>query len=529
MTAEKGCRLFYTLNGSAVEFELGAGSVVVGRSQGCDLRISDDSVSRRHAELTLEGDSWYIKDLGAKNGIVLNERTVANSRLSNGDRIKLGNVSFTYQSKARGLGISFLEDPTARSMKLDSISMEEASLLMSGVKDPGDDTLLSEANDWIPALMSEAAQSLLASGGLDEMFEAILSLAFAHMPAERACIGLCQEGDETVAVKLARSTNPADTEQLVISSTITSEVIRDRNSVVYLNSNSDAPRSQSITNLSLTSIMCAPLCVDGEVLGVIYLDTRDGNAPFKPTHLKVLTALAALSAVALRQASLREDVQREQRIRDRLSRYSSPHVVDRLVEGGGDDEGAGMYSEEAVASILFADLAGFTSLSETMTPSEVTLMLNAIFARLTEAVFEFEGTVDKFIGDEIMAFFGAPIAQEDHAERAVRCAVRMRECLVEFNASRPGEAELAMSIGINSGPVIVGDIGSPQRKDYTVIGDTVNTAKRIESQAAKGGKIVIGPATYELVKDCCRCEALPLMALKGKLEQLQLYSVEVSG
>ncbi|MDE0892308.1 MAG: adenylate/guanylate cyclase domain-containing protein [Planctomycetota bacterium] len=126
-------------------------------------------------------------------------------------------------------------------------------------------------------------------------------------------------------------------------------------------------------------------------------------------------------------------------------------------------------------------------------------------------------------------FFGAPIAQEDHAERAVRCAVRMRECMVEFNASRPGEAELAMSIGINSGPVIVGDIGSPQRKDYTVIGDTVNTAKRIESQAAKGGKIVIGPATYELVKDHCRCEALPLMALKGKQEQLQLYSVEVSG
>jgi adenylate cyclase len=491
--------------------------------------VSDESVSRRHAELTLDEGSWYIKDLGAKNGIGLNERIVAHSRLSNGDKIKLGNINFTFKSKAKGLGISFAEDATARSMRLDSISMEEASLIMSGAKDPGEDTLLFETNDWIPALMSEAAQSLLASGGLDEMFEVILSLAFAHMPAERACIGLCQEADEPVVVKLARSTDPEDTEQLVISSTITSEAIRDRNCVVYLNSNTDAPRSQSITNLSLTSIMCAPLCVDGEVLGVIYLDTRNGNSPFKPTHLKVLSALAALSAVALRQASLREEVQREQRIRDRLSRYSSPHVVDRLVDGGEDDGGSGMYSEEAVASILFADLAGFTSLSETMTPPEVTLMLNAIFARLTEAVFEFEGTVDKFIGDEIMAFFGAPIAQEDHAERAVRCAVRMRECLAEFNESRPEEVELAMSIGINSGPVIVGDIGSPQRKDYTVIGDTVNTAKRIESQAAKGGKIVIGPATQELVKDIYRCEPLPLMALKGKQEQLQLYSVEVSG
>ena len=529
MNAGEGCRLLYTLCGSAVEFELGAGSVVIGRSPDCDLVITDESVSRRHVELTLEGGSWCLKDLGAKNRISLNDQIVAKSQLTDGDQIKLGNVTFTFKSKAKGLGISFAEDSTARSMRLDSISMEEASLIMSGSKGPEENTLLFETNDWIPALMSEAAQSLLASGSLDEMFEAILSLAFAHMPAERACIGLCPEADGPVVVQLARSTDPEDTEQLVISSTITSEAIRDRSCVTYLNSNTDAPRSESITNLSLTSIMCAPLCVDGEVLGVIYLDTRDGKAPFKPTHLKVLSALAALSAVALRQAKLREEVQREQRIRDRLSRYSSPHVVDRLVEGGEDDSEAGMYSEEAVASVLFADLEGFTSLSETMTPPEVTLMLNAIFARLTEAVFEFEGTVDKFIGDEIMAFFGAPIAQGDHAERAVRCAVRIRECLAEFNASRPGEVQLAMNIGINSGPVIVGDIGSPQRKDYTVIGDTVNTAKSIESQAAKGGKIVIGPATYELVKDLCRCEALPLMALKGKQEQLQLYSVEVSG
>ena len=187
-----------------------------------------------------------------------------------------------------------------------------------------------------------------------------------------------------------------------------------------------------------------------------------------------------------------------------------------------------MYSEEAVASILFADLAGFTSLSETMTPPEVTLMLNAIFARLTEAVFEFEGTVDKFIGDEIMVFFGAPIAQEDHAERAVRCAVRMRECLAEFNASRPEEVELAMSIGINSGPVIVGDIGSPQRKDYTVIGDTVNTAKRMESDVASSGEIVIGSETYEHVQSFLSCEALPPTLLRGKQEPIQLYRVEAA-
>jgi pSer/pThr/pTyr-binding forkhead associated (FHA) protein len=173
MAAEEACQLLYTLGGRVVEFELVAGSVVVGRSQDCDLVISDDSVSRRHAELTLEGGSWYIKDLGAKNGTALNERIIVRSRLSNGDQLRLGNFNFTFQSRATGLEISFSEDPTAQGLKLDSISMEEASLMMLGSKESGDDTLMFEANDWIPALMSEAAQSLLASGGVDEMFEVI--------------------------------------------------------------------------------------------------------------------------------------------------------------------------------------------------------------------------------------------------------------------------------------------------------------------------------------------------------------------
>jgi adenylate cyclase len=270
--------------------------------------------------------------------------------------------------------------------------------------------------------------------------------------------------------------------------------------------------------------------VDGEVLGILYLDTKDSGEPFQETHLKVLSTLAALSAVALRQASLREEVGREQRLRDRLSRYSSQHVVDRLMRSDveGEEIGPGMMSEEAVASVIFADLTGFTSISETMRPPEVTQLLNNIFSHLTEIVFEFEGTVDKFIGDEIMVFFGAPIAQEDHAERAVRCALRMQERLKELSLSYPESVELVMSIGINSGPVIVGDIGSPQRKDYTVIGDTVNTAKRMESDVASGGEIVIGPETYAHVESFLQCEALPPALLRGKQEPIQLYRVEAA-
>ena len=185
-----------------------------------------------------------------------------------------------------------------------------------------------------------------------------------------------------------------------------------------------------------------------------------------------------------------------------------------------------MISDEAVITVLFADLGGFTTLAETMSPSAVTAVLNEIFEGLTEAVFAEEGTVDKFIGDEVMAFFGAPIAQADHALRAVRCAISMQERLTRFNAARSDLADLSLSIGINSGPGIVGDIGSPRRRDYTVIGDTVNTAKRIESQAAKGGRIVIGPATHELIAGAHPTIALDAMKLRGKQHDLVLHGLD---
>jgi adenylate cyclase len=275
--------------------------------------------------------------------------------------------------------------------------------------------------------------------------------------------------------------------------------------------------------------MCAPLYRNGRVVGFIYVDQQSELNQFSTQQLQTLSTLAILSAVAVEQSALRDSVRHEQDVRRRLTRYSSPAVVDRVIAASIVDHGvraqdaAEMVAEEGDVTVLFADLIGFTSLAENRHPKEVVDVLNRIFDRLTEEVFALEGTLDKFRGDGMMAFFGAPLAMPDHAARAVECALNMQARLAELNAETNDLPEIAMRVGINSGAVIVGDIGSPQRKDYTVIGDVVNTASRLESAVAKPGQVVMGHATWELVRDSFECQELPAVPVKGRRQLVRPY------
>jgi adenylate cyclase len=184
-----------------------------------------------------------------------------------------------------------------------------------------------------------------------------------------------------------------------------------------------------------------------------------------------------------------------------------------------------METEEREVTVLFADLSGFTRIAENMAPRDVTAMLNQLFGFLTEEVFREGGTLDKFIGDAVMAFFGAPLDQPDHAACAVRAARALMARLEAFNASRDPAARLGLRIGINSGPVIVGDVGAQERRDYTVIGDTVNVASRLESSVARVGQIVIGSGTHAAVAGSFQCAPLAPVILKGRSVQFQPYLV----
>ncbi len=179
-----------------------------------------------------------------------------------------------------------------------------------------------------------------------------------------------------------------------------------------------------------------------------------------------------------RTISLVSTVARENLRRDRLSRYFSPQVAEHLAEQG-ESFGAGEIRE---VSILFADIRDFTALAERLDGREVVATLNEFHACMVNLLFSFGGTLDKYLGDGIMAYFGAPVARPDHAEQAVRCALAMQGELPHLNGVRAqrGKPALRMGIGVHTGKVVLGDVGAPRRREYTVIGDTVNVAARIE-------------------------------------------------
>jgi adenylate cyclase len=317
--------------------------------------------------------------------------------------------------------------------------------------------------------------------------------------------------------------------RITVSKTIADRVMHDRVSILTSDAMVD-PRfgaGDSIRFHGIRSAMCAPLWLKEQVIGIIHVDSPMLTNCFTVNDLDLLTALANYAAVAVERARLNQKIVAEERKRERLGRFLSPQVTSRILAAS-DTQGAELGAPEVrEVSVLFADIVGFTGMSEKMSPNAVALLLNDYLSRMTEVIFRYEGTLDKYIGDAIMAVFGAPLDMPDHAERAIRTALEMQERLAEWNSERKEGPSLRIRIGINSGKAVAGEIGSINKKEYTVLGDTVNTASRLESGVAKPGKVVIGENTYKLAEGLFECRSLGTIALKGKEREVLVY--EVSG
>ena len=505
--------------------------VTIGRGDQATIKINANAVSRVHARFFLQDGQPHVMDMKSLNGTSLNGVTLAGpAPLKQGDTVLLGEAVVMWVPEggmaATVVGLNLNLVPKAAISK---IALEDRAFDASGsivVPHASIEAMLAEASGQHPAgeavtlfqRLASMAGTLLRAAGLTELMESVMGLVTAQIPCQRGFILLADATGELVP-ELVWEEQPG-LHANPISRTIARTAMDKRVAILTTDARMD-PRfsaGESIKIHGITSALCAPLIVEDQAFGVIYLETSLNKGGFKREDEHLLSAMANFAAVGIQR-------EREAKFRQRLERYHSPQVVSQILRSSQSKEAPALQAQRCQISVLFADISGFTRMSEGMEPMVLAGILNRTFEAMTDTIFSRGGTLDKYIGDAIMAFFGAPNPDADHARHAVDAAVAMQEALYTLNDLRPeGYPELRMRIGINSGEAFAGDIGCEKRMDYTVMGSTVNLASRLESSVARPGQIVVGPQTAELLGEE-KLRQLGAFSLKGIEQEVRPFEV----
>jgi adenylate cyclase len=508
----------------------------VGRTEGNDLILNHPSVSRKHARFEARNEAWWIIDLKSTNGVKVNGNLVTEAQVEAGDKIHIGSVQIEVKAipSVDFSAESMFDNPSGTVIRRISDFNSEFGLDLNEAASGGALRPTSEpglapevTREKIFQVLVQVAKAMLQSDDLNSLLETVMDMIFKYLPVERGLIILFDD-EGTPVPKLTKFLEEVEGQDIPISRTILKMVAEQQVSLMTSNALEDARLlgGKSIAIHGIRSAMCVPLWNRNHVIGAVQVDSRIHVGRFTEEDLDLLTALANFAAVAIERAQLSEKIEQERKIRSKMERYHSPAVIDEIVKGviNVTDETEIRHAE---VSILFADISGFTTVSETKTPEEVAEFLSHFFSFAVESIFAYGGTLDKFIGDAVMAFFGAPIAQDDHADRAILAGLMMQKLVTDWNAEREraGLPQVRIRIGINSGPAVVGNVGTEKRVDYTVLGSAVNIASRLESGVAKPGQLVISSNTLERVVGSFDTEALGEFALKGLQQKLPVYAV----
>ncbi|HEY3285682.1 MAG TPA: adenylate/guanylate cyclase domain-containing protein [Gemmatimonadaceae bacterium] len=513
---------------SAYHFELApTGTLICGRAVTSDLAIIDPTVSRHHADLEVGEGGVTVRDVGSSNGTFLNGVKIDQALVTAGDQVTFGKVTFRLEAVAEtpapppppatpqipGGTIVRQVPPRAPSAGLDESAKLHAAMAAA---EP------AEKDRQKLAILLEVSKGLTKVADTDALLAKVADYVFQILEADRCAI-LLHEGDHMVQ-KVARDKRSA-TVAYQVPQSIVSIVVGDKVAVLSDNAGEDTRfGGQSILMQQVRSTICAPLVSsEDQVLGVLYVDNFSLAKRFGENDLDFLIAFAGIVAVALENASFAERIRREALTRSNFERFFTPQLAARIANAG---EAIRLGGEKRRVTVLFSDIRGFTALSETMNPDVMAKHLTEYFTEMVDCVFRHGGTLDKFIGDAVMAQWGAPIAEPDDADRAMAAALDMMQELDVLNARwrAEGRPELKIGIGINCGDAFAGNIGSERRLEYTVIGDTVNTASRLCSKAA-GGEIIISDDYRRELTKLPALEELEPLVLKNKSQPVPAFRV----
>ncbi len=528
-----------TSSGECLEYELVSPESRIGRALHLnDIVLNQAQVSREHAIVRLEGDIFRLIDLDSSNGTKINGQRIKDHVLTDGDLFTIGRFQLVFHKEPAEIKVRYKEIDTTR-----TVLFRPSDQLIAAVPPALDQRVRSgESGEQILQENLEALRKkaetlsrlyelnrLLASVfSLDDIFEKVSELLFRLTPAERFVVLLGEESEidslSNILVRIRPGTAEGERD-MPISRTVVKRVVAEKLSLLSLDALHDERllSAESIVAQRIASILCAPLLQRGNLLGVIYTDSRLLSRIFNEDDLELLNALCAQASIAIDNARTHEKLLREAVARATYARFMPQHVVDEILA---DPDTLTLGGSNRQIAVLFSDIRGFTSLSEKLPPETVVQILNEYFSEMTPILFEHQGLLDKYMGDNVMALFGVPYESQDAAVNAVKTAIAMQKRLKELSGplKEKAKAEICVGIGINFGTGTVGYIGSKERTDYTAVGDVVNLAARLEKQA-KAGQIIISEPVRQALGDDFDVSPVGIISVKGRAEAVKVYEV----
>jgi adenylate cyclase len=542
-----------TYDGKQLRRTIEKETFTIGRSNDNSLVLSDKSVSRHHAEIKKTKEGYRLTDLGSYNGTKVNEKLTQSVLLKDNDKIKIGLTSLTFFVEKKDAAPKEIplvlttdkEYENEHKEVLKSFSQSSAidlkELLVSpgvtktpkeaAVSAPPEETQVElERTNKVLFVLYEISRQLNTIHDFKELLKRIMDLIFMVINADYGFLVLTGDKKENQLIPMVvkyRDDQEKDSSKLKTSKTLIQKVIHNKVAILTSNAMTDSRfnGAKSLFIQKIKSAICVPLWRKDEIIGVIQLDSMRFDNQFTQDDLELLKAIGSQMAMIIEQANLNEQIRQEEIMRSRLERFHSPQVIEMILRGSQETKDNIMEPKDLTATVLFTDIIDFTQLAEQSSPRETNIILNQYFSAMTEIIFRFDGTLDKYIGDGLMAVFGAPMERENDAKRAILAAKEMKRQLAVMMAAQEGSRmKFNIRIGINTGRVVAGNIGSPRRLDYTVIGDPVNIASRLES-IAKPNQILIGEETYKAVKGKFKIKKIGSKKVKGKTAEVMVYEV----
>lgn len=371
-------------------------------------------------------------------------------------------------------------------------------------------------------LSHELSREICMEHDLTALLNKILIAMFKFVRADRGCIFLKEKEELIPGASLRRDGTDAP---ITVSSTIMNHVIKERATVLTHDAAMDfaGSKGKSMILNRISSAIVAPLLHNDEILGVLWLDSET-LAQFQQKDLQMVTAIAAQAAMFIEMNILAKKIEQEIVARERFSRLLSPNVAAKVLSGEMNVQRGGELLAEC--TVFNSDIRGFTRMSEGADPAYLVEVLNEYFEQMVETIFKYDGTLDKFMGDGIMALWGAPVQADDDPVRCVHCALEQMQVLETLNAqlAQRNLDPLAIGIGIHTGPLVAGYIGSSKALSYTVIGDTANTSARL-CGVAGAGQIIVSETTLARLENRFEYKELPPAHLKGKEKPFKIFQI----